>query len=351
MLTVLSFLGVIIVVVIAHELGHFVTAKLSHVKIEEAGLFYPPRLFAFKRGETEYSINLLPLGGFVKMSGEEDPNAPGSLANKSIPTRMLVLGAGSIMNFLLPLVLLSIAFMVPFDAIDGDVEVLETAPNSPAAMAGIEPGDIILSIDGKEVRNTNDLSRYLYLKLGNEVSFELRRTDSTVEEVRLVPRWKSPEGEGATGVAVTTSSWTMVTEQYPFWKAVPMAFERSIEILILFKNGIIGTISGALPFDLRGPVGIAQMTGEVAKAGISPLLEFASLISINLGLLNLFPLPALDGGRLAFVFLEFVRRGKRISPKREWLIHSIGFFLLIPLFLAVSVQDIIRIVSGGGVLP
>jgi regulator of sigma E protease len=149
------------------------------------------------------------------------------------------------------------------------------------------------------------------------------------------------------GVAVYTSSGPVTRQGLSFWQAIPKGFGQCIEIFVLFKNGVVGIISGALPFDLRGPVGIAQMAGEVAKVGISPLLEFASLISINLGIINLFPLPALDGGRLAFVLLEFFRRGKRISPKKEWLIHTIGFFLLIAVFLAVTIQDIFRIVGGG----
>jgi len=350
-LTVFSFLGVIVVVVLAHELGHFATAKLFRVRVEEAGLFFPPRLFAFKRGETTYSINALPLGGFVKMSGEEDPEAPGSLAAKRIPIRLLVFGAGPLMNFLLPILLLSIAFMVPFENLVGQVEVVEVAADSPAEMAGIETGDVILSVDGKEVRNTNDLSRYLYLKLGSPVTLTVRRGEASVVEAGLVPRWKPPEGEGAVGVGVTTTSAAIVRESYPFWRAVPMALGRSVEILLLFKNGVIGIISGAMPFDLRGPVGIAQMTGEVARAGISPLLEFAALISINLGLINLFPLPALDGGRIAFVLLELVRRGKRLSPRKEWLIHTVGFFLLIAAMLAVTFQDVLRLIGGEGGTP
>lgn len=351
MLTVLSFLGVIVVVVLAHELGHFATAKLSGVKVEEAGLFYPPRLFSIKRGETTYSINALPLGGFVKMSGEEDPGAPGSLASKRAPVRLLVLGAGSIMNLLLPLLLVSVALMIPHDRLVGQLEVVEIAPDSPADRAGIRPGDVIASVEGKEVKNTGDLQRYLYLNLGSPVTLTLRRADATVEQVSLVPRWKPPEGEGATGVTVSTVDWSIVREQYPFWRAVPEAAIRSVEILLLFKNGAIGIVTGALPADLRGPVGIAQMTGEVAQAGISPLLEFAALISINLGLINLFPLPALDGGRIAFVLLEVARRGKRISPKKEWLIHTVGFFLLIAVFLVVTFQDVLRIVGGGDSLP
>lgn len=345
-ITIFSFLGVIIIVILAHEIGHFTTAKLTGVKVEEFGIFYPPRLFSIKRGETIYSINALPLGGFVKMSGEEDPDEPGSLAAKSIPVRLLVLSAGSLMNLLLPFLLLSIAFMVPYDALIGEVKVLEVSPDSPADLAGIQPEDILLSINGKSIQNTSDLQRYLYLNLGSEITLLVKHSNSTEEELKLIPRWKPPEDEGPLGTLVTTASATELKQSYPFWEAIPMGANRCVEILILFKNGIIGMFTGALPVDLRGPVGIAEMSGEFARAGISPFLEFAAMISINLGIINLFPLPALDGGRLAFVLLELVRRGKRISPRKEWLIHTVGFFLLIAAILAVTYGDILRIITG-----
>ncbi len=130
-----------------------------------------------------------------------------------------------------------------------------------------------------------------------------------------------------------------------------MGVNACIETFILFKNGIVSMIIGTTPVALAGPVGIAQMTGEIAKAGISPLLEFAAFLSINLAIINLFPLPALDGGRVVFVLLEWVRRGKRITPKTEGLVHLIGFGLLMVFFLAITYQDIIRIVSGESLIP
>ena len=345
-ITVFSFLGVIIIVILAHEIGHFTTAKLTGVKVEEFGIFYPPRLFSIKRGETIYSINALPLGGFVKMSGEEDPDAPGSLAAKSIPVRLLVLSAGSLMNLLLPFLLLSIAFMVPYDALIGEVKVLEVSPDSPAELAGIVPEDILVSVNDRIVQNTNDLERYLYRYLGSEIDLLVRHVDASEEVLQLVPRWKPPEGEGPLGTLVTTVDATEVKQSYPFWEAIPMGASRCVEILVLFKNGIIGMVTGALPVDLRGPVGIAEMSGDFARAGISPFLEFAAMISINLGIINLFPLPALDGGRIVFVLIEFVRRGKRISPRKEWIIHTAGFFLLLAAIMAVTFQDILRIAGG-----
>ena len=349
-IAVIAFLGILAVLIIVHELGHFITAKASRVKVEEFGLGFPPRLLSIKRGETRYSLNAIPLGGFVKMAGEEDPKVTGSLASKGIGTRLLILSAGSLMNALLPLLLLSIAFMVPHDTLTGQVVVDEVAPASPAASAGIESGDVILSINEKPVHNINDLQRNIYLNLGKEITLLIKHSDSTTEDIRVIPRWTPPEGEGAIGVAIRLLNPTVVSQHYPFWKAIPMGAGGCIEAFVIFKNGILSMIIGAAPVALAGPVGIAHVTAEVAKAGISPLLEFAAFLSINLALINIFPLPALDGGRIVFVLLEWVRRGKRISPKIENAVHLIGFIMLMAAILIITYQDIIRIVSGESLL-
>ena len=346
LITILSFIGVLIVLVLAHEMGHFVTARAFGVRVEEFGIGFPPRLFGIKRGGTLYSLNAVPLGGFVKMAGEEDPNVPGSLASKSAGVRVLTLASGSLMNALLPVLLFSIAFMVPHNVVSGEVVVEEVAAGSPAAWAGIEVGDAILKINDNQVRNIGDIHRYVQLKLGQEVDILLRHSDSTTETVQVTPRWKPPEGEGATGVMVKVSNPAIIRQSYPFWKAIPMGVGECIETFVLFKNGIISMIIGTVPVILAGPVGIVQVTGEVAEAGISPVLELAAFISIAIAITQLLPIPALDGGRIVFVLLEWVRRGKRVSPRTEGLIHSIGFFILIALVVAITYQDIIRIISG-----
>ncbi len=351
LISIVSFLVIILVLILAHELGHFITAKASGVKVDEFGLGFPPRLFSVRRGETLYSLNAIPLGGFVKMAGEEDPKVPGSLAGKSMGIRLLVLSAGSLMNFLLPLLLFSIAFMIPHNLVMGQVMVEEVAPDSPAARVGIEPGDIILSVNEKPVSNNSDLHRYIQLNLGKEITLLVQHRDLTTESVQVVPRWKPPGGQGATGILISTSDATITSQHYPFWKAIPLGVSTCIETFVLFKNGIVSMIIGAAPVALAGPVGIAQITVEVAKAGISPLLEFAAFLSINLAIVNLFPLPALDGGRIAFVLLEGVRRGKRISPKVEGVVHLIGFAVLMAFILAVTYQDIMRIVNGESLIP
>lgn len=350
-IAVIAFLGILAGLILAHELGHFVTAKASRVRVDEFGLGFPPRLLSIKRGETRYSLNAIPLGGFVKMAGEEDPKVPGSLASKGIGTRLLILSAGSLMNALLPLLLFSIAFMVPHDTLVGQVVVEEVATNSPAASAGFESGDVILSINENSVHNINDLQRNIYLNLGKEITLLIKHSDSTTEDIGVIPRWSPPEGEGAIGVAVRLLNPTVVSQHYPFWKAIPMGVGGCIEAFVIFKNGILSMIIGTTPVAVAGPVGIAQVTAEVAKAGISPLLEFAAFLSINLALINIFPLPALDGGRIMFVLLEWVRRGKRISPKTENVVHLVGFILLMTAILIITYQDIIRIISGESLIP
>ena len=350
-LTTVSFIGILILLVFAHEFGHFITAKLARVKVEEFGIGFPPRIISFKRGETTYSLNAIPLGGFTKMLGEEDPTLSGSLASKSIPIRFLVLSAGSLMNILLPILLLSISFMIPHDMVLEKVQVQEVAAGSPAQIAGIEPGDTILAINDRTIKNRGDVGYIIQLNLGSEVNVLLQKGELGQREVSLKPRWNPPEGQGATGISIIGVDSTIFRESYPVWKAVPSSITYCWEILVLFRNEVVGWfIRGTAP-QLTGPIGIAELTGEMAKAGLSPLLEFAALISINLAIINLFPFPGLDGGRLIFVALEWVRRGKRISPKREGLVHLIGFIVLILLIVVISYYDIANIIHGESVLP
>ncbi|MFH1650794.1 MAG: M50 family metallopeptidase [Chloroflexota bacterium] len=350
-LTIVSFLAVLFILVLVHELGHFLTARLFHVKVEEFGLGFPPRLWGIKRGGTIYSLNAVPFGGFVKLAGEEDPSVSGSLASKPAGVRITVLSAGVIMNALLPILLFSIAFLVPHNVVSGDVVVQDVAPQSPAGQAGIVAGERIISIDGRTVRNISDLQRAIQLKLGQKIDIILQKDNGAVTTVSVVPRWRTPTNQGATGIMVGLENPALVRESFPFWRAIPMGVGECLETFVLFKNVIISMIIGAAPLVIAGPVGVAQLTGEVARAGIGPLLEFAAFFSINLAIINFFPLPALDGGRIAFVVLEWLRRGKRVSPRVEGMIHTIGFFLLLTAMLLFTYQDIARIMAGESLIP
>jgi len=350
-ITAVSFIGILVLLVFAHEFGHFITAKLARVRVDEFGIGFPPRLFSFKRGETTYSLNAILLGGFTKMVGEEDPTLPDSLASKSIPIRFLVLSAGSLMNILLPILLFSISFMIPHNIVSEKVQVQQVASSSPAQIAGIEPGDTILAINNRTIKNRGDVGYLIQLNLGSDVHVLLQRDELDKQELSMKPRWNPPQGQGATGITIIGVDSTTVRESYPVWEAVPSSIIHCWEVLVLFRNEVVGWFIRETPPQLTGPIGIAELTGEMAKAGISPLLEFAALISINLAIINLFPFPGLDGGRLIFVALEWVRRGKKISPKREGLVHLIGFIVLMLLIVVISYHDITRIIQGESVLP
>jgi regulator of sigma E protease len=348
-LTLVSFFVIIIVLILAHELGHFITAKASRVKVEEFGIFLPPSIFKVKIGETVYSLNAIPFGGFNKLSGEEDPRATGSLAGKSIPIRMLVLGAGSLMNLLLPIVLLTIALMLPHQVEvadpeygQGNVLVQSVEVDSPAAQAGIKAGDIIVSVNGMAVSNVNGYRTQVQANLGNQITVIVRHAGNGQATLFLTPRTEIAPGQGATGVSLTT----VVTESASLREAFPGSFVRYWQILVTFVAGIVQSIRGTIPFEVTGPVGIAQVVGEVARTGMANLLQLAAIISINLGIVNFFPIPGLDGGRIVFVLLEWVRGGKRVSHQTENLIHTIGFILLFALIIFATYRDILRLISG-----
>jgi regulator of sigma E protease len=351
LLTIVVFAAILIVLVLTHEFGHFITAKLCKVKVEEFGIGFPPRLFGIKHGETLYSINAIPIGGFTKLLGEEDPSMPDSLASKSIPVRILVLSAGSLLNILLPVILFSIAFMVPHDVTMEKVMIKDVAASSPAEAAGIEAGDRIIEINGNTIKNRGELSYQIQLNLGQNIAMVVQKPDLTNKTVVVTPRWNPPQGQGATGVTLGSADASVVSQSMPFWEAIPAGFVHSWEILVLFRNEVVSWFVKNTAPQLAGPIAIAQLTGQVVQAGVSPVLEFAALISINLGVFNLLPFPGLDGGRLIFVFLEWIRRGKKISPQKEGLVHMIGFFALIGLILVITYFDITRLIRGESLLP
>ena len=398
--SVLPFLAIIVVLIVIHELGHYITAKLANVKVLEFGIGYPPRLFGIKRGETEYTINALPLGGFVRLLGEEDPDDPRSLAAKPRWVRLVVLASGAVMNVLLAIFLFSMALMIPREVDQSFARISEVVPNSPAEEAGLLPGDIIFAIDGREVQNISELSYRIRLNLGETMTMRVRRNDpeTGIADFVYIPvraRWSADtyvddEGneraQGPTGITIGPAYGTVValtpeeqaeieaelppgeevptTRFIPFsgsqsdppWEALPEGARRSLESLILARNEIWSRIQGGFSgggsgFQVTGPVGIAQLTGEVVEvAGWKSLMEFAALISMNLAVLNILPLPMLDGGRVVFVLLEWVRRGKRVAPEREAMVHFVGLVAMLALAAIITYLDVVRIFQGEGII-
>ena len=413
----LLIIPVLAFLIFVHELGHFLTAKWFGIKVLEFGFGFPPRLFGIRRGDTIYSINWIPLGGFVRMLGEDnaagvpdsaeqarleandpDPDAGRRYTDKPPYQRVIVLVAGSFMNFLTPLVIFTIIFLMPLDVPVGTVHISGVAPRSPAAEAGIRPGDQILAINGERVRNHMELIDKVNSNLETEIDLNVRRGAivsglgqspefSVVETVTVVPRSNPPSFEvvetvtdpgtqvslrearrydgqlrvgdtlsqGAVGVIIGTSNFRFVKERQPALEAVPSAASRIWEILTVTIGAFQQWAGGGPNPGFTGPIGIAQVTGEVAEAsdeyGMTILFELVALISVSLGIINILPIPALDGGKLVFVALEWIRGGKRISPRKEGLVHVVGFAVLIGLILVVSFFDIARWLSGERLIP
>ena len=353
LLSAFAFVIVFGLVVLVHEVGHFLSARRAGITILEFGFGYPPRVKTLAvRDGVEYTLNAIPLGGFVRMLGEEDPTAAGSFASKSAWVRIRTLVAGPVMNLLLAVVLFAAAAMIGEQIAVGQVLVTSVVASSPAGTAGIQVGDLITAIDGQEVRSPSDLVERTQAVLGREVSVSLLR-GSELLTVRLTPRVQPPPGEGAMGIGIgLQEGWTVETVRHPIWEAAWLGVQEAWVALTLTVTGFIQLFRGTIsPKEITGPVGIFQISGIVARTGVANLMRLTAFISINLFLLNLLPLPALDGGRIAFVLLEKLRGGTRVAPQQESLVHLIGLLALVGLMLLVSYFDIVRLLSGALPLP
>jgi len=452
--SILPFIAILLVLVVVHELGHYVTAKMFGVKVLEAGVGYPPRLWAFKWRDTDYSINALPLGGFVRLLGEEDPTDPQSLAARPKWQRTVVLASGAFMNLVLAIVLFSAGLMIPRQVSVGGARIAGVAPDSPAAQAGLKEGDKITAINGRKVNTYEDASYLIRLYQGSHIDFTVLRPDSrtgiaqTTKIDDVYARWDPKpykddcgvsQPEGPTGITVTPGGVVNVSrtpeetakleqsskdayQQYrkdvkpgapagcgagnfgfraltapvcsslgaqqqadaralkqqlfpeaaapcyefdppqateiltrshrePIWTAVPHGARLSFESLIIARNQIWSWVRGFTDPQVTGPVGIAQATGEVvSQAGWISLIEFAALLSMNLAVLNILPIPMFDGGRLFFILIEAIRRGRRIAPEKEAIVHLIGLAMILTFAVVITYFDVLRVFRGDNLL-
>lgn len=354
-LVVIPVLGLLVFV---HELGHFLAARWMKVEVEEFGFGYPPRIATlFEHKGVKYTINLLPLGGFVRMVGEEgDFYRDGSLYQKQPWQRAVVLVAGPAMNLLLAALVMALVLWLGAPQYHGPVTIQDVAPGSPAAEVGLKAGDIIRAIAGEPTDTLDAVTRVIKRHLGEEAEITIERDgDVFTRTVLLRPSESRPQNQGAMGVVIELGGVERITYDRLAWPAaIVQGFLGTIQLFLLMLIGfgdlILGWVRGAgTPGGIAGPIGIAQLSREVAQQGIRPLLNFTAFLSINLGLLNLLPLPALDGGRLAFVVAEWIR-GKRIPPEREAVVHFIGMMLLIGLMVVVSYLDVARWLRGESLL-
>ena len=300
-----------------------------------------------------YSVNWAPLGGFVRLAGESNPQVPRSLASKGVGTRFVVLVAGSFMNAIFPIVVFAALLMIPQEVTVGEVVVngfYEVNAGSPGEAAGLLPDDIILRADGHRIENTVDMRRATNLNGGAEMELRLLR-EGREEVLRARPQFSSAESVWLIGITISLENARVERRSYPPWTAISGGFTNTWELLVLIKQGLSGTFAAGTAPQVSGPVGIAQVTGEVTReAGLAGWLFITIYLSIFLAIFNLLPIPMVDGGRLVFVALEWVRRGKRVSPEKEGLVHLIGFVVIIGAMLVISANDINRLIQGNSLL-
>lgn len=355
--TIIIFLLILGVIVFVHELGHFATAKFFGVKVEEFGLGFPPKIFGKKRGETEYTLNWIPLGGFVKIAGEdgENRNDPRSFGAKPIWQRAIILSAGVLMNFILAIVLFTAVFMsgmptdisdTPADQIPAgtqtQVQIEGVAKDSPAEEAGLMPMDTILKVGSIEVDEIGDVKGYTEENLGKGIFLTIERNGEIIEK-EVYAREDYNEQEGAMGVSLAKTAIIHYSFPEALKGAATFTFHLTKFILVYLSQTLQELVStGGTTAQVSGPVGMVSMTQQAAQLGFVTLLNFMALISVNLAIINILPLPALDGGRILFLLFEKAK-GSPVSQELEAKVHNTGFMLLMLLMALITFQDVARL--------
>ncbi|OGL66880.1 RIP metalloprotease RseP [Candidatus Uhrbacteria bacterium RIFCSPHIGHO2_01_FULL_63_20] len=359
--TILLFIVVLAVLVLAHEFGHFIMAKKAGMAVEEFGFGFPPRLWGWRRGVTTYSVNLIPLGGFVKIKGESGlwRDHSDSFAAKSGAWRFAVLAAGVVMNLVLAAILLTAGFTMGLPSMidenispsatvrEAELRIVTVAPGSPAERAGIKGGDALVSVDGQAFADADDARAYIALHGDDEVMMVMGREDGTFYNVTAKSEDIASVGVHGIGVGIVKTGLVSYPLHLAFVHGVLATGEYTKEVVGAFvglvRNLIVEQRAGV---DLSGPVGIAVLTGEAASLGFVHLLQFTALLSINLAVVNVLPLPALDGGRLALLLIEKAR-GRSLDGRSEAILHNIGFALLMTLVVFITYKDVVRMIGQG----
>ena len=334
-MTIIVALLVFGFIVLVHEFGHFIVARYHGVKVHEFAIGMGPKIFSIKK-DVEYSIRLLPIGGFVRMEGEdEESNDPKSFNKKSIGQRASIIFAGPLMNLILGILVFIPIFLYigsPSTTID---KVME---GSPAQKSGITAGDTIKEINGEEIKNWNQITNAIDSSKGNTLNIKVQR-DNNVENIKVTP--KNEKGDFQLGITPKLE------------KNIGGAFANSIkttinilkQMIMLLVQLVTGTLPSGAAESIAGPVGIISVVGDATRSGFMDVLSLTALISLNLALMNLLPIPALDGGRLLFLAIEAIRGGKKLNQEREGMINFLGFAALMALMLFVTYRDVIKLIT------
>ena len=350
-ITIVEFVISLGILAFLHELGHFLVARLFKVEVEEFGFGFPPRIVRlFRLGGTDFTLNWIPFGAFVRPKGENDPSIAGGLAAANPWKRLAVLFGGPVMNLLAGILIFSLVFVKVGAPDSSVVQIVGVSPNSPAAVAGLQNGDIVLSVNGTKVTDSQNLSDMIRQNLGKPVTLSVKR-DTQEIVLTTTPRVSPPQGEGPLGVLlgnpVKHINWF---ESIPF--AAQMTYEQVKQMALLPGRLIAGNIP---PDQARvvGPVGMfdiyqqARQRDTQDQAAQNPqtpavnTLLLMAFISVALGITNLLPIPALDGGRILFVLPEIITH-RRVQPEFENTVHMIGFALLILLLVVITTNDFLH---------
>lgn len=356
-LWIVPILGLLILI---HELGHFLAARAVGIRVEEFGMGLPPRMFGYRaRSGVLYSLNWIPFGGFVKMYGQDDLRPDGgaaegddSFTSKTPLQRAFVLVAGVAMNLLFA-VLIYMVIAVGHGSQERLVFIDEVLPDTPAAAAGLRLGDQVLEVAGRPVENADQLVGLTDDYAGRDMPLLLLRDGQRVESA-VRPREVKPPGQGRVGVSLLTRYEYVPV---PLWRAPLAGLRNTAETFNLMVTGLVQMVSGRGGGlrEVAGPIGMGQITREVVEHSTLPLwvtlANLTGLLSLNLFLLNLLPLPALDGGRLVFVVLELLRGGRKVAPQREGLVHFVGLMVLLTLMFVIGYFDVLRLIQGRSFIP
>lgn len=355
-LTILLFILLLGLLVLVHEWGHFVVARKLGVRVEEFAFGFPPRLASYTRRGTRYALNLFPIGGYVKIFGEDGESGkdPQSFSSRPLGQRLAIIVAGVVMNVVLAWLLFSVGHAVGLptalgegDAVAGRVTIIGISPGSPAERAGLRFGDVIAEFKVQnsmlKISAIDDVQELIEAHRGSEVTVIVER-EQEIREINVTPRASPPEGEGPLGIAMARVGVVRSPVWRAPWDGLKTTASATVAIVEALARALRELVSeGKTSADVSGPVGIFVFANETRRLGMAYLLELAGLLSVNLALLNVLPIPALDGGRILFLFIEKIRGGIRVPQRLEQAVHTVGFVVLLFLMAAVTYRDIVRI--------
>lgn len=344
-MSIIMTLLIIAVLVLAHEWGHFIVARRIGIPVHEFALGFGYKLFSIKKNGVEYSFRLIPLGGFVRMAGEEygdDFTEPTGYSSRTPLEKIRVAFAGPFMNFVLAIFI----FIVIYTFIG--IPNLTEAPilgkvmeDKPAYTAGLRENDKIVQIEGVKINSWQEFTDYVgSTEAGTSLEMVVNRNNEFFT-INVTPELDSSTGSTIIGVMPLVNY-----EKQNILTSIKLGFQQTYELTVLLLAGLWTLITGGASMqDLAGPVGITKLVGEVAQIGWIFLLNFAAFLSINLGILNLLPIPALDGSKIVFATIEGIRK-KPIAPEKEGFIHWLGFLFLMLLIVVVTYNDILKLIKG-----